>query len=168
MPADSGPSRRAVLRGLGLLLPAGVLLGCTGDDPSRPAPRPSPTPDMDAPVRARVAQAERALIEQYDVALAAFPELADRLQALADEHRAHLEAVAPADPAPTGTATPTPTHPPAPPVDAASAVTAIAAAERDAAAARVEDALDASPELARLLAGIGGSEAVHAALLAAS
>jgi hypothetical protein len=40
------------------------------------------------------------------------------------------------------------------------------ALERAAALGRISDVGDASPELARLLAGLGGSEASHAALLA--
>jgi len=44
----------------------------------------------DDQVRAQVADAERALIAQYDQAIAAFPELGPSLGALVEQHRAHL------------------------------------------------------------------------------
>lgn len=155
----SGPTRRSAIVSV-LALAAGSSAAC--DSSSRPDPAPAPAPSStanpDDAVMARVVAAERSLLERYAAALARHPSLADRLRPLREEHVAHLAALG----ASRTPGTPTPTAPAAP----AAALVALASAERAAAAARVDDVVaTASPALARLLAGIGGCEAGHAALL---
>jgi hypothetical protein len=128
----------------------------------------------------RVAAAERALLAAYDTASSKHPELAARLSPLRADHAAHLHGLLP------GAVIPKPTPPPSPsasssvpapamsgaPLPASASPTSdqtlseLAALERAAAAARVDDVLASSGSLARVLASIGGCEAAHAALLA--
>jgi hypothetical protein len=131
-----------------------------------------------------VADDERALIAAYDAAIEATPELESVLAPLRADHAAHLVGLTPGAPTTQGgsvagtSATPTPTpsavagsaaaSPPNSPAQSlrAQTLTALAAKERAAAAARVDDLMSAEGSLARLLASIGGCEASHASLLA--
>lgn len=164
MPEES-LSRRAFL-----LAGVSAAAACTRSPSSPPALSPAPrggsTPgsaDADAGVRARAVDAERALLARYEATLHRHPTLRSRLAPFAAEHRAHLRALEPAG------------GPGAGPVAGGqasrrrrSALQALARAERAAAGARVEDAVDATaPGLAELLAAVGGCEASHAALLGA-
>jgi hypothetical protein len=134
---------------------------------------------------ARVADDERQLIAAYDAAIAAQPELTATLEPLRASHAAHLVALVPgATPTPASarptSATPTPSAGSASAGGASSSaagspaqslraqtLAGLAARERAAAAARVDGLMSADDgSLARLLASIGGCEAVHAALLA--
>lgn len=155
----------------------------------------SSSPPNVAPAQALAARAaddERALLAAYDAAIAAQPDLEPTLAPLRADHAAHLVGLVPgapttpagpADPAAGTSATPTPA--PSSPSFAtgegtpagssagspaqsprALALAALAAKERAAAAARVDDAMSAQGSLARLLASIGGCEASHASLLA--
>jgi hypothetical protein len=138
----------------------------------------------------RVADDERTLIAAYDEAMRAAPDLEPVLAPLRADHAAHLVGLTPG--APTGpagpagsaagtSATPTPTpsaagaatgssavKPPSSPAQSlrAQTLSTLAARERTAAAARVDDLMSAEGSLARVLASIGGCEAAHAALLA--
>jgi hypothetical protein len=158
-------SRRVVL--LAAAVP--VAVGCVARRGSPGAP----APDPDAEISARVARAEQALLARYADTVRRHPSLASRLNPLASEHAAHLVALTshpPGGPSTAASATPTPTSGrPGPavavPADAARAVAALATAERQAARARIGDAVAASITLAPVLASIGGAEAAHAALL---
>jgi hypothetical protein len=148
-----------------------------------PAPRPSsPLPTVlplsaDQLVARRVAVAEEALLAAYDAAADAHPELAGRLAPFRADHAAHLHGLVPeasqSTPAPVSTAPSSPTSASAAsasaPLSSPPASTAIlqqlAALERSAAAARIDDVATTSGSLARFIASIGGCEAAHAALL---
>jgi hypothetical protein len=131
------------------------------------APTASPL-SADQLVAQRVAVAEQALLAAYDAAAAAHPELAGRLAPFRADHAAHLHGVVPgATPAPTEPASNAASAPAAlssPPASTA-VFQQLAALERNAASARVNDVATTSGSLARLLASIGGCEAAHAALL---
>lgn len=159
------PSRRAVLAGAGVL----ALSACTGST-GVVAPRPT----RDQRLTARVVAEIRALAALYAAAAARHPGLQASLAPYAAEHRAHLRALTPllfTEPAPSAsgsrTASPSPSPEPVPAVPATAGATraALVAAERSAARLRRAQCLAAGPELARLLASISASEAVHAALL---
>lgn len=187
MPA-AGRTRREVLGGLGWAgvgaagLPVAsaiVLAGCTPgpDRPRPPDPAPSAALDPDEAVVRRGVEAERRLLAVHAAAIAADPALAAGLAPLTAEHEAHLGALSallptPATarpsasaPGPTASRSSAPAATAAPAPTRAAAVAALASAEDEAAAARIDDALAASPSLARLLAGIGASESTHAVLL---
>lgn len=190
-------SRRAALRLLGAAMLATVA-GCRSSKKSGPAqstsgagatagrPSSATIPPAQA-LAARVADDELALIAAYDAAIAAQPELESTLAPLRADHAAHLVGLRPgATTAPpsskptsaTPTATPSPANPSvgssAPagsPAESARTETlaALAARERIAAAARVDDLMSTDDgSLARLLASIGGCEAAHASLLRAA
>jgi hypothetical protein len=159
----------------------------TAPAPSSSAPS-SPSP-VDVAVVARVVAASRELADRYAAALAMFPDLAGRLSPLAAEHAEHLQALAPdaatapspttghTTPAPsptTGDTTPTPgpsDGTPTPDAEALAAaareeaLAALAGTEAASAAARLPDVVEASPELARVVASVAACQAAHAALL---
>lgn len=169
-------TRRHVLRAGSVGLALGVL-GCTADDAptDQRSPAPPPPPTADDLVRAAAVAAETSLLEAYAATSLAHPDLAGRLQTYADHHRAHLEALTPTgapsgDPTASGIAGPGATGPTAtgtsPPVsvpaDPSAALASIGQAEAAAAAARTADCLAADDgELARLLASVAASEALH-------
>jgi hypothetical protein len=107
-------------------------------------------------LRSQVADAEAALIAQYQATIAAYQDLAAPLTLLMDQHRAHLAAMAIApSSAPPSTGVPVPGS-------ARQAVTALADAERAATQQRGQACVDAmDPALARTLAFIAASEASH-------
>ncbi|WP_431678650.1 DUF4439 domain-containing protein [Kitasatospora sp. KL5] len=158
------PSRRTVLA-LGALTGALLVSGCTEDrrDPDRGRP------DPDLPLRRRAVAATDALLASYDAVLAGpGTDRADTLHDLradVEEHRAALAAGLPPA-APSGSApasgSATASGPAAAP---AASVAELAAAERRTAAARLADLETASPDLARLLAAVSASGALHARAL---
>lgn len=135
-------SRRALL-GLAAALP---LAACTSDD------GPPPAPDPDDLLRDAAVARERALLAMYDGQTALSPALAG----VRAEHAEHLAAL-------LGAAT---TAEPSAAPSAPVAVAALVAAEREAAAAHGSAALEASRELAGVLASLAASEASHAVVLA--
>lgn len=166
------PSRRAVLV-CGLAV-GGVLSGCL------------PGPDEDEPERAResagrlqlrgiIEDAER-LAAQYQAVQLRFPDPTGMLVLFASEHRAHAEAlrelVSPRVVASSSrsASTTTRSHHLQVEVRATTAQEARAQLVTDELAAskrRAEAAARAAPRVARLLASISASNAVHAALLEA-
>lgn len=104
----------------------------------------------DEALRRDVAQAERALIAQYDAAIATAPAaLSTLLTRIRDEHRDHLASMAGSSTAATST-------------PATVSLAALRAAERDAARTRRTAAVAATDgELARVLTLIAASESGH-------
>jgi hypothetical protein len=130
------PSRRAVLRsvaGVGIgIAGAAWLSGCG-------LPGNNPAPDRTDPLDGLLA-GTLALAGRYDAAIAAWPELAERLTPIRDAHRAHAAALATLIGKPTKTTAPSASS--AQTSDGASAADALAAlrtaettAQGDAAAA---------------------------------
>lgn len=111
------------------------------------------------PVRVEALGAELDLIAVYEASIAAQPELAPTLTVILEQHREHAQALAVPDaqaspPAPRGAA-------------AAVDLNGLRDLERQAAGLRAGACVRAgNPELARLLALIGASEAQHVAVLA--
>lgn len=140
-------SRRALL-GLAATVP---LTACTSSDEGPP-----PLPDPDDLLRDAAVGREQALLRQYDAALLALPDLAPRLAPVRAEHAEHLAALLGAAPSAAPTAAP----------GAPVTLAALAVAERQAAAAHGQAALEASRELAGLLASLSASEASHPVALA--
>lgn len=164
----SGPPRRSLLAGvLGAGAAASLLSACSEDSASaaRGAEKPEATEDR---LRERSARESRDLLLRYDATLAAHPALAALLGPLRAETALHAEAFGTA----RSTGSP-PATPPAPPAGTApvvprggkKALTALADAERHTADRRTGSLTDASPGLARLLASVAASGAVHAYLL---
>lgn len=150
------PSRRAVLASV-LAAPAAVALGgCTADsDPPLP-------PDPDDLLRAAAVERERSLLQEYDAVLLVLPALAPRLSPLRAQHAEHLAVLLdPASPSPAASSAATPPPEVPPPPTAAAALTGLVAAERAAADAHATAALEASRELAGLLAALAASEHSH-------
>lgn len=148
---DGTVSRRALLGG-GLAL----LAGCTTEAD------PPPAPDPDDLLRAAAVEREEALLREYDAVLLVLPSLAARLTPLRGQHAEHLAALrGPASPsaAPSATATAAPRVPPPP--TAAAALAGLVTAERAAGDAHGSAALEASRELAGLLAALAASEHSH-------
>jgi hypothetical protein len=158
------PSRREVLVGGGLLALAGCL---PGDDDVA-----TPPVDPELKVRARIAAEVRALAGRYQAVMTAHPATRPRLAPLAAEHEAHATALLGPPPSASGSPSPSPSAspsatPPTVPETVDAAVAELVVAERVASRRRARQAGRATPELARLLASVAGSEAAHAALLAA-
>jgi hypothetical protein len=159
-PPTPGPTRRAVLAGGPVLLLAAA---CSADEP---APRPAPV-DRDDALRSTAAERERALLREYDAALAARPGLGPRLIPVRGHHAEHLEALL--GQPPTGSPSPSSTAavPPAvpPPADDAAALARLVEAERAAGDAHASDCLRASRSLAPVLASLSASELSHTVAL---
>lgn len=149
-----GRFSRRVLLGAGALLP---LAGCTRES----AP---PPPDPDDALRAAAVEREQTLLREYDAVLLVLPDLSARLTPLRAEHAEHLLALT-REPTtgPSPSASPLPQVPP--PATAAAALAGLAAAERAAATGHRDAALEASRELAGLLAALSASEASHPVVL---
>ncbi len=179
------PTRRAVLLGLATG-PAAALVACSATGPG-PDPSPDASTDADNAIRVRTAASETDLVRLYDATIAAHPSLAARLAPLRTQHAEHLVFIGPyTEPtpqsrdasasgvpssspsvAPSSSPSDVPSSGAVPPTPAA-ALRALVQAERSAAATRVDDCVAASNgDLADMLARIGGSEAQHAAALAA-
>ncbi|WP_199881736.1 DUF4439 domain-containing protein [Streptomyces sp. CB03911] len=174
--------RRRTTLALGLLAAAALLTACTGShhkdgDEQRPA-------DPDLPVRTRAVAATDALLAAYDTVIAGpGAGRAGELQPLRAELLRHRAAFAeglpsaaptaggstgassstgsPGGSGATATATATASAEPA----AVTTVAELGAAERRTAQARLADLPAASPDLARLLAAVSASDALHAVAL---
>ncbi len=164
-----GPSRRTVVLGL-----AGVALAtvtsCTSDDsPGNAGPGPVGQQDPDATLVVAFVTDKRGLVDLYEATISRFPGLTGRLTPLREDHSAHLRVLndfvgRPLNPSATPATTPS-----AVPGDRDRALGALASAETAAAGRRIGQCESArNPELARLIAAIGGCEAAHAAVLGGS
>ncbi|MFE3112493.1 ferritin-like domain-containing protein [Kitasatospora indigofera] len=174
--------RRRTTLALGLLAAATVLTACTGSGHKDGGEQRQADPDL--PVRTRAVAATDALLAAYDTVIAGpGAGRAGELQPLRAEllrHRAAFaEGLPSAAPTAGGSATgstagatagssgPAATAG-ADPTATAAAVTTVAelgAAERRTAQARLADLPAASPDLARLLASVSASDALHAVAL---
>ncbi|TML31994.1 MAG: hypothetical protein E6G35_03160 [Actinobacteria bacterium] len=151
-------TRRAVLAsavgaGAGL-----VVSGCWG----RGAPAP-PKPNPLAPALAGAL----ALVDRYQATVAAYPDLAERLQPLLADHQAHVDALRRAMGTPSPTASPSAGGSAAPGVadDPAAAVVALRAAEQAGQADASTACLAAAAEHAALLGSIAACRATHVEVL---
>lgn len=134
-------------------------LGGCGIFDGGPEP-PAPTPD---PLRPLLTGALE-LAARYEAAIAAYPQLTDRLTAIRDAHRAHADALARLIGAPT----PLPTDPsdgPTPAADPKATLAALRAAEQDGRAAATQACLDAPAGRAALVGSIAAARASHAEVL---
>ena len=160
---QDGPTRRAVLAA-GSVLTLSACLPGADDEPTRP--------DPDLVLRRRAARQVGELVASYAAVVTAFPQAGapqlDTLRALAAEHEAHVAALT--GPAPTASPSPssraTASAVPVAPSSMAASLRWLAGLERAAARRRTRQSLRAGPDLARLLAAVGASEATHAAVLA--
>ncbi|HZI96546.1 MAG TPA: DUF4439 domain-containing protein [Actinomycetales bacterium] len=161
------PSRRGVLRGGlvgGMLVTTGLVTAGCGLDLGRvrfgeQPPPPSPAPGADELARRRAAESAVNLQAVAAASLGARPDLEPLLTAVVAAHAAHGQALGPpATPSATSTET-------APTVDPLAELLRL---ESEAAQQALGDATDVSAGLARLLASVGSSRAVHASLLAGS
>jgi hypothetical protein len=170
--------RRTLLALLGTSIGAGAgLAGCTSSQepliPTTGPPQPDPTEDADASLRAVVRADERALIGLYAQAIAAYPQLTDRLRPLVEQHQQHFDALNGDDgsfdeesPDNPGQSDGTDPSAPLPTNDVVMALATLSNAERAAADQRTESCVFAqSTQLTRLLALIAASEASHAQAL---
>jgi hypothetical protein len=152
MHARTSLSRRALL-GLVAAMP---LAACTEQQ------GPPPPPDPDDLLRAAAVEREQGLLRAYDDALLLLPALAPRLVPLRTEHAEHLAALT-GEAAATGSPVPSPSGPP---LSAQVALRGLVQAERTAGAAHGQAALQASRDLAGLLASLSASELSHPVVLA--
>lgn len=154
-------TRRRGLVLLTVLGPLGVLAACGSDPASAPTASASDAAPTTPGPASDVAAEERQMIALYDTAIAALPEgpSPERtlLERIRGEHAAHLSALIDAS------------GPADVPVDLATAPVSLRdliGAERRATRSRVSACVETSdPELARVLALIGASEAGHVAAL---
>ncbi|MFF4384529.1 ferritin-like domain-containing protein [Kitasatospora sp. NPDC001547] len=148
------PSRRTFLA-LGLLT---ALTACTADPRGARPAGPAPTRDPDAPARLRAIADTDLLLGAYDNLLTVPGAQTAILQPLRDDtaqHRAALAQGLPtASPSPTGT-----------PVRSLPTLPELALMERRTAESRLNGLDEVSPPLARLLAAVSASNALHAAAL---
>jgi hypothetical protein len=175
------PARRAVLLTAGL----GAIAGASGcsDGAAQGADTPGGPKATAAPetvLRARAAKDSTELLARYDATTTAHPGLAVQLRPLRAEVARHAEAFGAASapspsPSASASASASPSASPSPspsrgadPGDAGKGVSVLADAEQRLADARTTALLDASPELARLLASVAAAGAGHVLLLRAA
>ncbi len=144
-----------------------VTAGCTSGDDDGPA---ADEPDPDLDLLARAVAEKQDLLAAYEATLTRHRPLAARLEPMRADHAAHLAELSGFRPnvptaAPSASASPIGA---AVPADRENAVEALAQAELAAAGRRIGQCREArDPQLARLLASLGGCEAAHTALLRA-
>lgn len=148
------PKRRGVLRATLLAVAAYPLAGC---DLFESEPEPVASPDPLAPLLAGTLE----LAGRHEAAIAAHPELADRLTPVLEAHRQHATELAKV----TGATTPSPvaTTPAATPPagDAKATLAALRAAEQQGQKAAADACLAAPAERAALLGSICAARATH-------
>ena len=157
----AGRSRRALLVGLTGAAAGAALAGCW---PLSKKPQAHPSAHPLTPVVAGTV----ALADRYQATITALPALAARLQPLAADHRAHLDAlraamgVASPSPAPSGAIDPSASVAP----DPATALAALRTAEQTGQADAARACLAAAAEYAALLGSIAACRATHVEVLA--
>jgi hypothetical protein len=164
--------RRAVLVGAAALGATGLASGLSACTAGRATPPPPPDPDV--LLRLRAAAEVRSLLAAYAAVIATHPATGARLRPFAAETRAHDRALSgppgalptPSRRASTGAPASSSPAPSPVPSTTAGALAWLVGLEREAAGRRRRELRRAGPDLARLLASVGASEATHAALLA--
>jgi hypothetical protein len=152
-----GRSRRAVLGGLAGTVAGAALAGCW---PNSDKPKPPPAPHPLTPALGGT----QALVEKYQATIAGYPDLAERLQPLLADHRAHLDALRKAMGLPAPSASPS-TVAASGAADQDGAVTALKAAEQSGQTEAVTACLAASAQYAPLLGSIAACRATHVEVL---
>ncbi|MEE6306699.1 hypothetical protein V1634_07660 [Plantactinospora veratri] len=157
----AGRSRREMIRAVGLAALVGAtgpLAGCGlfGGEPDPP-----PEPDPLAPLISGALD----LAARHEAAIAAFPELADRLRPVAEAHRAHAAELSRV----TGTALPTATAT-APPPGAGAGVMSetlrqLREAEQQGRDAAAKACLEAPANRAALVGSVTAARATHLEVL---
>lgn len=170
--------RRRVLAGLLALPGLTVLAACSGEaapgpSPSTssgspaststtPSPPTTPAPDPDEPALSTAATAAAILASGIAATASTHPTLRDRLSRPQADHEAHARLLRELGAAPTGAPPPAPVVP----VDPAQALAVLVQAEQVAGDEAEVAAVGArSGEVARVLASVAASRAVHAVLL---
>lgn len=149
-----GLTRRAAL-----LLPALVVAACSSDPGTASTGTLANGPSAVLPSMANEAD----LIAQYESVIAAFPQLAQSLQPICEQHRAHLTALGGSEPASASAGPATAAR------SVQAALTQLAEAEKAAAQQRLQDCIAATGEpVIRTLASIAASEASHVVELVSS
>ncbi|GFH67995.1 MULTISPECIES: hypothetical protein [Streptomyces] len=164
-----GPRRRTVLTGAVTgAVSAALLTGCSAGSASGDGAAERARTAAPRLLAAARAGSER-LLARYDAVITAHPELAGRLAPLREQVATHRDAFTsgPAEEVPPNAAPPAPAPQSTPhaAADADDAVRGLADAERELAARRGKDLLEAPGELARLLASAAAAGAAHAYLL---
>jgi hypothetical protein len=153
-----------VLGGLAGTVAGAALAGCW---PKSDKPAAHPTPHPLTPVAAGT----QALLDRYQATIAGYPDLADRLQPLLADHRAHLDALRRAMGLPASSASATaPASASASPSVAADqdgALTALKDAEKAGQTAAATACLAAAAGHAPLLGSIAACRATHGEVLSA-
>ena len=148
-------TRRAALLAAAAAPLGACSLGATGNGtPARQA-------DPDLTLRARAAQAERALIARYQATADVHPDLQEPLGTFIARHQRHLEELLA-----TGGASDLADVAADVPTARAEAITALREAETNHATERIEDSIASIDyELARVLASVAACETAHDYLL---
>jgi hypothetical protein len=153
-------SRRAVLASVLGGATGLALAGCRGS----PRPAPSPTPHPLLPTLTDIL----ALVDLYQATVAAYPDLADRLDPLLADHQTHLDAVRRAMGTPGPTASPSAAASPSASVqadDPDAAVAALHTAEQTGQASAQKACLAAPATYAALIGSIAACRATHVEVL---
>jgi hypothetical protein len=160
VPMEHGYPRRVVLAALVGGGAGTALAGCWGT----PRPTPSPTPHPLADTLAGTV----ALADRYQITIEAFPDLAEQLQPLLTEHRAHLDALrrAMGVPNPSGSPSASASSSVTPAPDQAAARTALRTAEQTGQSDATAACLASAAEYASLLGSIAACRATHVEVLA--
>jgi hypothetical protein len=159
--AVGGPAtRRAVLGGLAGAAAAVALGGCW---PAKDKPAARATPHPLAPAVAGTL----ALIDRYQATMTAYPELSTRLEPLAADHRAHLDALRKAmgTPSPSASATASARASASVAADQAGAIAALHKAEQAGQADAAAACLAAVADYAPVLGSIAACRATHVEVL---
>lgn len=165
-----GPRRRTVLTGAVTgAVSAALLTGCSdGSAPGGTAAERAASAAAPRLLAAARTGSQR-LLAQYDAVIAAHAPLAAQLKPLREQVAMHLSAFTsgPAEELPPNAAPPAPAPQVSPhaAADPDAALRGLADAERELAARRGKDLLEAPGELARLLASAAAAGAAHAYLL---
>ncbi len=157
-----GPSRRQVVRAATLVALAAATAPMTACDLFNGDPEPA-KPDPVAPLIANALD----LAARHEAAIAAHPELTERLTPVIEAHRAHAEQLARVSGTalPTGTAVPGTPATAAPVDDVKATLAALRTAEQEGQKAAAAACAEAPADRAALLGSIAAARASHQEVL---